>query len=293
MKDKDEIKKTLNDNVEKVCQYLLPNGKINSGDWEVGSIGGEAGQSLKVGLRGNGTGLWNDLADTNSKGDLISLWMKVKSVSFPEAMKQIREFFCISPQYSFGKKKDYARPKRSYSIIPVKKESDVFNYLINERKISKDTLDQYKVSEKKDFIVFPYFRENELINRSYIGLKRDEKNKKKMYQEKNAEPCLFGWQAISDNRDEIIITEGQIDAMSFYEYGYVALSIPSGVNQLGWVENDWDYLQSYETVYLAMDMDEAGEKAIKAIVERIGRHKCKVICLPNKDANDCLKAGCR
>ncbi|QBI77608.1 putative replication helicase, partial [Pseudomonas phage vB_Pae_CF67a] len=52
--------------------------------------------------------------------------------------------------------------------------------------------------------------------------------KKKITTSSDTEPCLFGWQAIPDGIREVTITEGEIDAMTAWQYGRPALSVPFG-----------------------------------------------------------------
>src|SRR5580704_15221133 len=40
-----------------------------------------------------------------------------------------------------------------------------------------------------------------------------------------------------------------------------------------------------------MDSDEAGQEAAKEIIERLGAHRCRLVSLPMKDANECLVNG--
>lgn len=75
--DIDELKELANVQVLQICATLLPNGRDNCGYWEVGSIEGERGQSLKVNLRGATRGLWTDFAAPrgapDQKGNIIQL----------------------------------------------------------------------------------------------------------------------------------------------------------------------------------------------------------------------------
>ena len=109
---------------------------------------------------------------------------------------------------------------------------------------------------------------------------------------KGAEHCLFGWQSIDDNIRAITICEGEIDAMSAYQYGYAALSVPFGAgvgHKNDWIENDWTLLERFEKIYLAMD--EPGQKAARDIARRLGIHRCLIVSLPWKDFNECLMKG--
>ncbi|WP_042995609.1 toprim domain-containing protein [Bartonella quintana] len=98
---------------------------------------------------------------------------------------------------------------------------------------------------------------------------------------------------VSTNRT-IVITEGEIDALSLAAYGYPAVSVPFGGGRGGkhnWIENEFDHLESFETIFLATDMDKPGEEAAREIANRLGLHRCHRVRLPRKDANDCLTAG--
>ncbi|EJF78881.1 hypothetical protein MCO_00582, partial [Bartonella sp. DB5-6] len=100
--------------------------------------------------------------------------------------------------------------------------------------------------------------------------------------------------AFSSTNRTIVITEGEIDALSLAAYGYPALSVPFGGGVGGkhnWIENEFDHLEPFETIFLATDMDKPGEEAACEIASRLGRHRCYRVRLPRKDANDCLTAG--
>lgn len=99
---------------------------------------------------------------------------------------------------------------------------------------------------------------------------------------------------LSSTNRTIVITEGEIDALSLAAYGYPAVSVPFGGGRGGkqnWIENEFDHLEAFETIFLATDMDQTGEEAAHEIASRLGRHRCYRVRLPRKDANDCLTAG--
>ncbi|VEJ41860.1 DNA primase (bacterial type) [Bartonella elizabethae] len=99
---------------------------------------------------------------------------------------------------------------------------------------------------------------------------------------------------LSSTNRTIVITEGEIDALSLAAYGYPAVSVPFGGGKGGkhnWIENEFDHLEAFETIFLATDMDQPGEEAAHEIANRLGRHRCYRVRLPRKDANECLTAG--
>ncbi|WP_375673903.1 MULTISPECIES: toprim domain-containing protein [unclassified Bartonella] len=110
----------------------------------------------------------------------------------------------------------------------------------------------------------------------------------------NHTPQQAPFPILSSTNRTIVITEGEIDALSLAAYGYPAVSVPFGGGSGGkhnWIENEFDHLESFETIFLATDMDPPGEEAAREIASRLGRHRCYRVRLPLKDANDCLTAG--
>ncbi|MEW6689061.1 MAG: DNA primase [Pseudomonadota bacterium] len=89
---------------------------------------------------------------------------------------------------------------------------------------------------------------------------------------------------------ELIITESVIDAMSFLEAGIANVVPVYGVN--GWTPDHDGLLDKHRVrrVVLALDSDEAGEKASAAIAERLMRCgiDTRTVSLPAKDANELL-----
>jgi twinkle protein len=155
---------------------------------------------------------------------------------------------------------------------------------------------RYHVSCVGDEIVFPYMRGAEVILLKYLTLQRDERGKKKMRVSPGAEPILFGWQAADPNARKLVITEGEIDAMTLHQYnlGMACVSIPFGggaKKQDGWIEQEFERLAIFDEIYVCMDDDEEGRAAAAVIVERLGKHRCRNVRLPYNDANECLKQG--
>lgn len=72
-----EIAQMLNKEAPRLCRMLYPTGTEAGGFFCIGSIHGEAGNSLKVRLTGNKMGTWADYAcdenDPHGKGDMLKL----------------------------------------------------------------------------------------------------------------------------------------------------------------------------------------------------------------------------
>lgn len=281
-----ELKSRLADRTETVVKMLLPGGKKSSGEWKVGSASGESGESLSINLKGTKAGVWADFA-TGQAGDIIDLWCVVRGQSLIAALDDIRDYLGVEkPVFQKPKRESFTLPKKPKCTAPT---GDVLEYL-NGRGLSKETVSAYKVGEQGRSVVFPFIRAGVL----HLAKTRDIDNGKPKPTEANCRPILFGWQAIPQEARTIIITEGEIDAMSMYEYGYPALSVPFGGGSGGkhnWIDHDFHHLDRFETIYLCMDMDGPGVEAAEDISERLGKHRCKIVELPAKDANECLTTG--
>lgn len=283
-----EISERLARMAESVARRLLPNGAREGREWCVGSVNGEEGKSLKVCIAGDKAGMWKDFAGDKG-GDLIDLWAATRGLSIADAIKEAKDYLGIhEPAFAGPAKRDYRRPERPAAKRP---KGRVLEYL-HSRGLTDETIAAYRVAanEADDEIVFPFLRAGELVNVKYLKLDRPN-GKKQVRQEKDCEPCLFGWQALSDNARSIVICEGEIDAMSWWQMGFPALSAWSGAGNVQWVENEWERLARFDTIYLSFDMDEAGEKGAAQLVERLGRARCRLVRLPAKDANEALTQG--
>ncbi len=97
-----------------------------------------------------------------------------------------------------------------------------------------------------------------------------------------------------DTDKPLIICEGELDQLSFEEQGISnAVSVPTGAGSLSWLDTDYEELEKFKTIILALDNDEAGQKAIKDIIKRLPEETeiRKINFLDYKDANEVLMAG--
>lgn len=288
-----ELSRELAMNAQSVVEYLLPNGKRVGYEWKVGGTSGESGQSLGVHLKGDKAGVWADFA-TGETGDLIDLWAAVRSCSVSDAMKQAADYLGVDVERkpTFAKRqKAYAKPRTV--VNPAPEMSQVMRYMTQERKLSPETITAFGIGESpKGAIFFPFYSpEGEMVMVKW----RSISEKRIGVTEKDMKPCLFGWQAVPPTSRAIVICEGEFDAMAFREFGITAMSVPFGGgtgSKQDWIEHEFDNLQRFDVIFLAMDMDEEGRKAANEILSRLGRHRCRLVELPHKDANECLIQGC-
>src|SRR5215471_16266491 len=292
MSDITELKRALDNRAQEVTEYLLPRDMLQANEWSVGSIEGEPGQSLKVRVRGSKVGRWSDFAANGEAGDLIDLWQAVKHQSLGQALDDIRRWLGIEPPKFEKRIKAYRRPDKPKCTAP---KSAVLEYLTGARKLSAEAIRAYRVAEDGRTVVLPsLLPDGEVAFIKYLGIDRGPNGKKNVRVEPDCEPTLFGWQAIDPEAREVLITEGEIDAMSAFDYGWPALSVPFGGgkgDKQRWIESEFERLLRFETIYLALDMDPEGDAAAEEIANRLGRHRCRRVMLPRKDPNECRQAG--
>ncbi len=292
MTDITEIKRALNSRARDVAEHLLPRGVLKGSDWCVGSLGGEPGESLKVCIRGPNAGRWADFAAAGESGDLIDLWQHVRHLRLVETLDQARGWLGMPAPRFDKREKTYRRPDAPKARQPV---SAVLAYLTGERKLSANAVRVYRVGEDQRTIVFPsYLPDGALAFVKYLAIDRAPGGKKQVRVEPDCEPVLFGWQAIDQEAREVTLVEGEIDAMTAWDYGWPGLSVPFGGGagaKQRWIEAEYERLAQFEVIYLPLDMDPEGETAAEEIAGRLGRHRCRRVRLPRKDLNECRQAG--
>lgn len=303
------ISQRLNEQAEQVARHLLPGGRNAGREWEAGSVSGEPGRSLKVCISGTKVGVWSDFA-SDEGGDLLDLWRAVRGLSLGEALKEARSFLGISePLERAGNKREYRKPQAPKDAKKAPQDGAVFRYLTEERKLSTESIEAYRIAAVEKvgpfegwkrqepwqgpWICFLSFRDGVLLGVKYLHLQRRD-GKKQTLVEAGCEPTCFGWHVIDPDSREVTICEGELDALSLWMYGFPALSVPFGGgkgDKQQWVDSDWEYLARFETINLCLDNDKAGQAAVEELVNRLGVHRCRIVTLPRKDANQCLQEG--
>lgn len=289
MADISEVKRLLASRAQAVAEYLLPGGRKEGGEWRAGSTAGEKGQSLGVHLAGPKAGVWADFA-SGEGGDLLDLWQAVHRVSLVQALDEARTWLGVErPTLQRPARPEFTRPEKPKCRVPSEAVKD---YLVEHRNVPGEVLAAYKVGEQGNRIVFPFLTpEGDL---ALVKTREAVDGAKPKPTAANCEAILFGWQAIPADARNICLTEGEIDALSMAAYGYPALSVPfggGGGEKQKWIESEFERMDRFERIYLALDGDEQGDAAADEVANRLGRHRCLRVTLPRKDANECLMAG--
>lgn len=290
MTDINLVKRSLEDRILTVCEYLLPAGRKDGHEFRVGDTSGSVGKSLGVRLTGTKVGIWSDFA-TGEGGDIIDLWCVAKGQKIADGLKDMQDFLGIErPKFMRPmEKQHYSKPPKPKCSLP---QNTVAKYLTEKRLISPETFKKFKIGQSGNNIIFPFLNP---AGKLLLAKSRPaEDGGKPKPTAAGCEPILFGWQAVPDTARDIFITEGEIDAMSLSQYGFPALSVPyggGGGQKQKWIESEFENLDRFERIYLVTDTDTTGEEAAKEIADRLGRHRCYRVRLPHKDANDCLQHG--
>lgn len=118
-----------------------------------------------------------------------------------------------------------------------------------------------------------------------------------------AECELFGQFRFKKGGKYVLITEGQIDAMSAYQmlddytksrgsdFEIAVVSVTTGAGSHKQIANNYSFLDMFDNVVLCLDNDDAGEKAKEKIVKVLPKGKVKIMQMRMKDANKYLLEG--
>ena len=189
---------------------------------------------------------------------------------------------------------EYHKPKYNPTNLP----SKILQFFA-KRGIGEQALLKCKIGHESPngkiygAIMFPRYKNGEVVAIKYRTAD------KRMWQSKNPEPCFYNYDmAIKSGKDRVIITEGEIDCLSFVEVGREnVVSVPDGAPAVTAknLDKKFSFLQDgliehFKSFVLAVDNDEPGKVIEEELAERIGKHRCMRAIYPSgcKDANDVL-----
>lgn len=108
------------------------------------------------------------------------------------------------------------------------------------------------------------------------------------------EAAIFGSHLWSSGK-MLVLCEGELDSLaaSVINGGrFPVASISHGAAAaVQCVKRNWDWINGFQSIVIAFDMDEVGQKAALAVAEALPVGKAKIAYLPAKDANACLMEG--
>lgn len=238
--------------------------------------------------------------------DIIDILME-QGKTFLEATKYLFEEAEIS--YSFGEQD--VKTKRNYRYPheePMNDKKNIIEYL-GKRGISKRVIEYLDIREdSRGNGVFNFYDTNDVLTMvkyrpSHTVTKESKQPKTWCQSGADTSPLLFNMNRVNTSKP-LLVCEGEVDCASAIEAGYLnTVSVPLGAGNLHWIEENWDWLDEFESIIIWSDNDEAGEKMRKDCIYRLGTWRTKYIVTPNyferedgrqipvKDVNDCLQVG--
>jgi twinkle protein len=194
-------------------------------------------------------------------------------------------------------KKVYSTPQARPNNIGDK----VIDYF-KERSVSVNTLLRFKITESQEkmptksgefldrtVICFNYHNvQDQLINIKFRSSTKEFK------MNSGSQLIFYGMDVASMQTGPLVVCEGEIDALSFYEAGIRAVSVPNGASKgsmnLEYLDNCWEFFKEEERIILATDDDEPGVALKEELARRLGRNRCRYVMYPEgaKDANEAL-----
>lgn len=236
--------------------------------------------------------------------DVIDVLME-QGKTFLDATKYL--FEKAKMNYSFGEqniktKREYRYPHEE----PMTEKNKVIEYL-GKRGISKRVIDYLDIREDSyGNCVFNFYDTNDVLTMvKYRPARSVDKGTPKTWCQQNSDtaPLLFNMNRVNTSKP-LLICEGECDCASAIEAGYTnTVSIPLGAGNLHWIEENWDWLDQFESIIIWADNDGPGEKMRKDCIYRLGTWRTKYIVTPGEyvkpsgniiplnDINDCLQVG--
>ena len=169
------------------------------------------------------------------------------------------------------------------------------------RGITQSTVIRNEICSSGEWYAFQYKEGDTVVN-----VKARKHGEKKYYQAAEAKQTMYKYNDIVGQKN-IIVCEGEWDALSFEEAGFLyATSVSQGApnpndtnieKKLACVYNCFDIFEEAETIYLAVDNDDNGKRLERELIKIFTAEKCKIVSFnglvkgngePCKDANDVL-----
>ncbi|UOF79339.1 DNA directed DNA polymerase [Caudoviricetes sp.] len=195
--------------------------------------------------------------------------------------------------------------KNNQEVLSKEEEEDKiiaepsYNKLVT-RGISKEVCEQYSVKSCLDtngsdvYHYYPHYSKSG--DKSVC--ERHVPTKKFRWINGSKDLQFFGQQLAGSGGKMIIVTEGVCDCLAAKEMllacgkNYRVVSIVNGAQAaLKDFKNNFEWINSFENIFLAFDQDEPGQKASVAVSNLFPPNKVKNITFSEKDPNELLLSG--
>jgi twinkle protein len=143
-------------------------------------------------------------------------------------------------------------------------------------------------------VTFPYYLDS--TNIAFVKARSLKTKRNMKIEPKGAELIPFGLHLVPPGCEEVILTEGEWDAMAIWQAtGFPAISLPNGAKSIP--QETLQILKRFKKVVIAVDDDPPGIDCRNRLAERLGVKACTFVEWRKgqlegpKDANDALLAG--
>ena len=207
----------------------------------------------------------------------------------PELDKEFQEKLQVSAESYNKTLMDSFLSTETVSLV-----DKIRDYLINTRKLKRETLEYFKIGWSGTSITIPLIENGKVVNIRYRKSPFDNNpDIPKMLSTRGGKMVLFNIDCLKNTDNKVVITEGEFDAMSLIQEGWdrvISISCGASTFKDEWVE----ILKKEKSIYICYDNDQAGQKGVEIAVAKLGAGRCFRILLPEeqtpagtvKDLND-------
>lgn len=151
---------------------------------------------------------------------------------------------------------------------PVTAPSDAFVSGFNDRRITINTSERYGVKQTEALTYFPYHDKAGKL----VGYKVRTADKKMWFEGDKSSSLLFGQQLFSKGGKVVTIVEGEYDALAAYQMLKLpVVSVRTGAQSaLTDCKEQFEWLDSFDSVVISFDADEPGKEAAVKVAELFG-----------------------
>ena len=266
-------------------------------------------------------GLYNCFG-CGAKGNIFNFIMEIEKLDFPSAVKHLKDIAEKSPNVDAKKRegrkvrqvfKKFSEPKE----IPTYRWERIHENILENSEIQNAFLDrgiklstitahmigfvksgrdlglrpegEFEETADVPWVGFPYIYGDSV---RLVKWRTLLPHKKGYMRPRGMADCLYIF-GEPDEFDDVIVVEGEIDALSLWQAGFRAVSVSSGARSR--IDDEVvEYLTGFRKVYLALDNDEKGLACAHRFVTALPKEMVKVITIPAeyKDANGLHVKGC-
>ena len=232
------------------------------------------------------------------KGNLITLCRKLNLTEVPEALRVGDQIQAIEPEEPV-QLKTFSREWAEIPHNDLLEDKDNALTELKKRGFSEETIRTFGIGVTREhngkrshspLWLIPYYTQG-VFGQSITCIKYRTipPAEKKMWREKDMDSPLFNAQAIDYGAEQVVLCEGEFDAMSLWQCGHrnvVSTSTGAKGFKPEWVQA----LSDFKRIILCYDGDTAGQSATRDLIRRLGEDRCYTVPIPvGQDANDILQ----